>query len=290
MKVAGFTIARNAVKFDYPIVESITSILPIVDHFFVAVGKSEDNTRALIQQIDPNKITIIDTVWDETLREGGRVLADETNKAFDAIPKEFDWCFYLQADEVIHEKYHPAILNGMKQNLADQKVEGLLFHYTHFFGSYDYFGDSRKWYRKEIRIIRNDKAIRSYKDAQSFRKKGEKLKVAQLNARVFHYGWVKHPKVQQEKQKHFNKLWHDDDWVEQNAGMQDEFDYHRIDSLAKFEGTHPRVMKERIARANWKFNPDLKRKNFKFRYRILQWIEKLTGWRIGEFKNYKRIK
>ena len=90
MKVCGFTIVRNGIKYDYPVVESIKSILPLCDKMVVAVGKSEDATLDLIRSIDSEKIIIIETVWDDTLREGGRVLAVETNKAMDAIPDDFD--------------------------------------------------------------------------------------------------------------------------------------------------------------------------------------------------------
>ena len=44
MKVTGFSFVRNAIKFDYPVFEAITSILPLCDEFVVAVGKSEDDT------------------------------------------------------------------------------------------------------------------------------------------------------------------------------------------------------------------------------------------------------
>src|SRR3954462_14807996 len=99
MKVAGFTIIRNAVKFDYPVLEAITSVLPLCDVFYVGVGNSEDETRKLIENIGSPKIRISDTVWNDSLRVGGAVLADETNKVFDVIPLEFDWCFYIQSDE-----------------------------------------------------------------------------------------------------------------------------------------------------------------------------------------------
>ncbi len=55
MKVTGFTFIRNAIKYDYPIVEAIKSVLPLCDNFVVAVGKSEDNTLDLIKSIDPVK-------------------------------------------------------------------------------------------------------------------------------------------------------------------------------------------------------------------------------------------
>jgi hypothetical protein len=210
MKVTGFTFIRNAIKFDYPVVEAITSILPICDEFIVALGNSDDDTRSLIESIDTTKIKIIDTIWDDTLREGGRVLAVETDKAFDAISADTDWCFYIQGDECVHEKYLPIIKQAMQENLNNKNVEGLLFNYSHFYGSYDYVGTSKRWYRKEIRVVRNLKNIRSYKDAQGFRIEGRKLNVKQIDAFVYHYGWVKHPSKQQEKQKNFNKLWHDD--------------------------------------------------------------------------------
>ena len=124
MKISGFTIVRNAIKYDYPIVEAIMSILPLCDEMIVAVGKSEDDTLQLIRSIDSPKIKIIETIWDERLREGGKVLADETNKAFAAVSGESDWAFYIQGDEVIHEKYLPSIKASMEKFKNDASVDG----------------------------------------------------------------------------------------------------------------------------------------------------------------------
>ncbi len=288
MKVSGFTFIRNAIKYDYPIVEAIKSILPICDDFIVVVGNSEDNTRKIIESISP-KITIVDSIWNETLRKGGHILAVETNKAFDAVPPDSDWAFYIQGDEVIHEKYLDSILSSMRIWKDDKNVTGLLFNYTHFYGSYDYIGDSRKWYRKEIRIIKNDKAIRSYKDAQGFRKNGEKLLVKQIDAFVYHYGWVKPPQFQQSKQQYFKTLWHDDKWLKDNIPATEEFDYSGIDSLAIFQGTHPFEMQNRIQKQNWKISFDPTQKKLSLKQRILFLVERFTGYRIGEYKNYKII-
>lgn len=289
MKVCGFTIIRNAIKFDYPVIESITSILPICDEFVVAVGKSDDETLQLIQSIDSPKIKIIETIWDDSLREGGKVLADETNKAFDAILKDVDWCFYIQSDEVVNEHDHQTILEAMKQYQHSPEVDGLLFNYIHFYGSYDFVGVSRKWYRKEIRVIKNNKAIRSYKDAQGFRKNNEKLRIKPINASIYHYGWVKHPKFQQAKQQSFNKMWHDDNWMKENIAEVDEFDYSRVDLLTKFNGNHPEVMKSRIEKMNWKFSFDPTQIKLPLKLKMTHFIEKTTGKRIGEYKNYRII-
>jgi hypothetical protein len=289
MKLTGFTIVRNAVKYDYPIVESIRSILPIVDEYVVAVGNSEDETMALIRSINSPKIKIIETVWDDSLREGGRVLAEETNKAFDVIGDDTDWCFYLQGDEVVHEKYHDEILRACNEYKDQKNVDGLLFKYEHFYGSYDYVGDSRTWYRNEIRIVRNDKSIRSYRDAQGFRKNREKLNVKPINAFIYHYGWVKDPRFQQAKQENFHKMWHDDNWVKENVAEANAYDYSMIDSLKKFQGTHPSVMKDRLQRMSWEFHWDGTNKKFKLKDWLLYKIEKLTGVRLFEYKNYKVI-
>ena len=289
MFVSGFSFIRNAIKFDYPIVESILSILPVCDEFIVAVGKSEDETEQLIRSIDSPKIRIINTIWDDSLREGGRVLAEETNKAKKSISKSADWAFYIQGDEVIHEKYLPVIRNSMLKYKDDKIIDGLLFNYAHFYGSYDFIGDSRDWYRKEIRIIRNYESIYSYKDAQGFRKNDKKLNVKPVSAWVYHYGWVKPPAIQQAKQENFNKLWHSDQWMEKKIEKVDEFDYSGIDSLSKFTGTHPEVMQNRIKKLNCTFSFDPTKKRLSPKKRLLKVIEKITGWRVGEYKNYRVV-
>lgn len=288
MKVAGFTFIRNAVRYDYPVVESITSLLPLVDELVVCVGDSDDNTLELIENIGSSKIKIIHSVWDDSLREGGKILAVETNKALAAVAHDADWCFYLQGDEVLHEEDTEAIRNALSRYKDDLKVEGLLFNYRHFYGSYNYIGNSRKWYRHEIRIVRNNIGVYSYKDAQGFRIDNRKLNVKSIDAFIYHYGWVKNPHHQTEKQKNFHKLWHNDETVK-NMVQADEFDYNSIDSLANFKGSHPHVMKNRIAKVDWDFQFDVSKVRLKFKYQILNWIEKMTGYRFFEYKNYRKI-
>lgn len=289
MKVSGFTIVRNAIKYDYPVVEAISSILPFCDEVVVAVGNSDDGTRELIASIDPQRIRIADTVWNETLRDGGAVLADETNKALDAVSRDADWAFYIQADEVVHENYQDQIREEMERWKEHPEVEGLLFNYLHFWGSYDWVGDSRKWYRHEVRIIRPNRGITSYKDAQGFRKGVRKIQVKPLDAWVYHYGWVKPPSAQQAKQQEFHKFWHDEEWILENVTPEQAFDYSIINSLKRFTGTHPEVIQHRISKQNWKFEPQADVNPLSLRHQFLDRIEALTGLRIGEYKNYKLI-
>jgi glycosyltransferase involved in cell wall biosynthesis len=292
MKISGFTFVRNAIKFDYPIVEAITSILPVCDEMIVAVGNSDDDTLGLIKSIDSDKIKIIETVWDDTLREGGKVLAVETNKALAAVSSDSDWCFYMQGDEVVHEQYLPAIRQAMQDNLNDPKVEGLLCKYLHFYGSYQYVADAQRWYRQEIRIIRNHQNITSYRDAQGFRKMDDKkLNVKWIEAYVYHYGWVKSPEIQKEKMKSSINFWATDEQAASVKKHYDEsFDYAGIDSLTTFTGTHPAVMQARLERVNWQFDFDIREKKLSLKNRFRTWVEQLTGWRIGEYKNFKLLR
>lgn len=290
MRVTGFTFIRNAIKYDYPIVEAISSILPLCDDFVVAVGYSSDETLALIQGINSSKIRIIETVWDDHLREGGKVLALETDKAFAAIGPETDWCFYIQGDEVLHEKYHNAVRKAMEDNLNHAEVDGLLFRYMHFYGSYDYVATSSRWYRNEIRIIRNNKEIYSYRDAQGFRKQGDKkLCVKAVDATIYHYGWVRPPEKMQHKQRDFQRLWHSDQWIDQNIENADVFDYSGIDRLERFTETHPGVMQERIKRLNWTFSRDISKNRKTWKDRIKDVLKRYAGLDFS-YKNYTLLK
>ncbi len=290
MKIAGFTIIKNAVVNDFPIVEAIKSILPVVDEMIVLIGDSTDETIALIESIGDAKIKIQHSVWDKSLRKGGVVLAVETDKAFNYIDDSFDWAFYIQGDEVVHEKYHPAIIDACHKYKDDMAVQGLLFKYKHFFGTYDYVGDSRKWYAHEVRVIRNNKKISAYRDAQGFRIGKTKLPVAAINASVYHYGWVKSPEQMRKKQKESSVFWHDDTQMEKIISSPDYYDFSGFDSLEKFMGTHPIVMQERVIKKNWIIDLDISKKKFSFKNKILYYFEKWTGIRLFDFKNYKIIR
>lgn len=292
MKIAGFTFIRNAILNDYPVIEAISSVLPLCDEFVVAVGKSDDKTLQLIKGIPSTKIKIVETEWNMQLKEGGQTFAEETNKALDAVSDDVDWVVYIQGDECIHEKYLPVIKREMELTLQDNKVEGLLLKYKHFYGSYDYTAESRRWYRREIRVMKNLPGIRSYRDAQGFRINDRKLNVKLIDAYVYHYGWVKPPVGISRKMNNFNKFYHDDAWVEQNSPVSETFDYGNADRVVLFKETAPAVMQRRIDQVNWTFNfdPTAQEINRSLKRKVLQWIENKTGMRLFEYRNYKIVK
>lgn len=287
MKVSGFTFVRNALLFDYPFLESLSSLLPLCDEVVVAVGRSDDQTLEKLRSLNSPKITIVETVWNEHLRTGGAILAQQTNIALDHV--KGDWAIYLQADEVLHEKDYPVIRRAMETCLQDRRVEGLLFSYKHFYGSYDYVGVSREWYRNEIRIVRTGVGVRSWGDAQGFRIGERKMRVRPVEGSIYHYGWVKPPEKQQAKLKSFNRWWHSDAWVQQHVGATEEYAYETGKQLVPFAGTHPAVMQELVRSQSWIFPYDPSRTEVSFKHRVLVWIEAVTGKRLGEYRNYEII-
>lgn len=287
MKISGFTIIRNAIINDYPALEAIKSILPVVDEMIVSVGKSDDDTEELIRSIGSPKIKIVQSEWDLSQLPGGRVMAIETDKAMRHISADADWAFYIQCDEVVHEKYHQSIISACNEQLNDKRIMGLVFNYVHFYGTYDYYGDSRRWYNKEIRIIRNDPRIYSFRDAQGFRMDGKRLPCKLINASIYHYGWVKSPALMDHKLRNLSTNWMGKAMKERLENTKGVFNYDEFDSLERFKGTHPQVMLKRISEKNWELDIDVTKKRFTLKKWFLYAVEKLTGKRLFTFRNYE---
>ncbi len=293
MRVSGFSFCRNAVRLYYPIVESIRSALPLVDEFVIAVGESDDGTRAVIEAIDDPKIRIIDTRWDENQFVRGETNSVQTNIALDACTG--DWCVYLQADEVLHEDDFPLLRTAMRESLDRPAIEGLLFDYLHFWATYEHVQKARNWYRHEVRVVRNGIGVRSWESAQGFRIDGRKLRVASSGARVFHYGWVRPPHAMKRKTIALATLHHGRERAEKRHPDADApFDYGMLTHLARFSDTHPAVMDARIRSRDWTLPApgpagDSHEHNRRST-RLLGWVERtLLRRRLGEYRNYELL-
>lgn len=254
MIVSGFTIIRNGVIYGYPFKEAILSVLPLCDEFIVNVGDSQDETLQIIKSINSEKIKIIESKWDMSLKDG-LVLSVETNEALSHC--KGDWCFYIQSDEVLHEKYYEEVMSSMHKFKDNIKVDGLRFWYKHFYGSYDYYQDNyRKWYIREVRIIKRKDDIVSWGDALDFKyRNGEKIKSKDIKAEIYHYGWVRPPETLIKKRRDFELLYNSEEEVKEKINRITNYD--ELGHLKKFNGTHPNVMSELIKQCNWNFDPKL---------------------------------
>lgn len=282
--LSAFTIVRNARQLGYPIIESITSILPIVDEYVVLVGSSDDDTRELVASIDDARIRIVDTTWNMSADRGSRMLADKTNEALDLC--HGTWCFYLQADEVVHQEDLAAIIDACTRYRDDERVDGLVFDYVHLYGSYSVVAKARWAYRREVRIVRRDSGARSVGDAQSFLIAGtRKPRVRPAGAQIYHYGWV-HPAPRMRVKRAMRaQLYRRPELLE---GIADREVPQRY-GLRRFEGDHPAVMASLVAGQDWSFEPRINLRHWTGRdvkSLLSDLLELVLRRRVGERKKY----
>jgi hypothetical protein len=286
VKVSGFTIIRNAIKLDFPVEASIRSILPICDEVVVNVGRSEDETLGLIRSIRDPKIRILETEWD--MSGGNSVLGRETHQAMRACLHP--WGVYIQADEVLHERGAERLAAAIQRCDGNPMVEGLLVRYVHFYGGFDTIATHRRWYRREVRAVRlaPELDIRPYQGAQGFRVGPEHRKIrAQLTeAEMFHYGWARPTRALREKRDLGRTMY---PWRDADASRP-LLDW--IPGVRRFTGTHPSVAHGWIETR--RHDPERVIEPHRFRWGFLRYyisgaIERLTGVRVFEFRNYKIV-
>ena len=286
VKVSGFTIVRNAIKLDFPVEASIRSILPICDEVVVNVGKSEDQTLDLVRSIGDPKIRIIETDWDMSRRN--TVLGLETHRAMRACIHP--WGVYIQADEVLHERGAQELAAAIQQGNDDPRIQGLLVRYLHFYAGFDTVATHRRWYRREVRAVRlaPELDIRPYQGAQGFRVGADhrKIRARLTGAEMFHYGWARPAQALREKRDLGRTMypWRDADVKLPLLAW--------MPGLRQFEGTHPQVASRWIEAR--RVDPERVIGPRKFRWRFVRYylstvIERLTGARVFEFRNYEIV-
>jgi len=240
MKISGFTIARNAIKYNYPLVESILSILPICDEFIVNVGDSDDDTLRLVCSIGDDKIRIVQNQWDMSM--GSAVLSHQTNLALQECAG--DWAFYLQSDEVVHEKDLDKIHRSCEKYLDDEQVDALRFKWLHFYGSYNRYRIDKGWYQKQDRIVRNNGQIQSIGDAWGFgRVDGKEMCRKNTNSFIYHYGWVMPQDIMKQRRLNAEQI----GFIKLNKSeRENNFSYQDLRLFPAYFGSHPSVMKKKI--------------------------------------------
>ena len=285
MKVSAFTFVKNGQILGYPFLQSIASILPIVDEFVINVGISEDDTLLIIKSISSPKIRIIQSDWNDRMRDRGYVYGQQ--KMIAQFNCTGDWAFYIECDEVYHERDLKTINQAMLNYLDDKEVEALVFDFYHFYGNASSFLDSPGWYRSEARIIKN--SVRSYSPDSLFwlildkNRKGRYPKAKHVGVNCYHYGWVRSEDEMNLKSEKVQRYW---------GSNHQKIDYTQMDQtiIKYFEGTHPKIIQEWLPQdkglfqADPAYKPSLKQK----KHRIMRVFEKLLGLSLSK-KHYKLV-
>ena len=285
MKVSAFTFIKNGELLGYPFVQSICSVLPIVDEFIINVGKSEDKTLKIIQSISDKKIRIIQSIWNDKMNDRGYVYGHQ--KMIAQFNCSGDWAFYVEGDEIYHEDDLNQIKHSMELHLNNQDVEALVVDFNHFYGNANSVLDSPGWYRSEARIIKN--SIRSYAPDGLFwlvldsNRKGRYPKAKKIGVTCYHYGWVRSEQEMNLKSNYVQKYW---------GGKPREIDYSKIDQaiIKEFHGTHPKIIRDWLPKEKGLFLPDLSYKlnRREKKHRLILKIEKLFGIDLSK-KHFRMV-
>ena len=286
MKVSGFTFIKNGQILGYPFLQSIQSILPIVDEFVINVGESEDDTLALIQSIESDKIRIIQSKWNDSMQDRGYVYGQQ--KMIAQFNCTGDWAFYVEGDEVYHEDDLDKIKASMQTHVDNPNIEALIFDFYHFYGNANSYLDSPGWYRSEARIIKN--SVRSYAPDGLFwlvlesNKKGRYPWAKHTGVNCYHYGWVRSEDEMNLKSEKVKKYW---------GSKHVKIDYSQMDLsiIKKFSGTHPTVVQDWLPEVEGVFQVDPKYTLTKKQKKHLLMIklEKLFGLELSK-KHFKLVK
>jgi hypothetical protein len=285
MKVSAFTFIKNGQILGYPFLQSIQSILPIVDEFIINVGDSEDETLKMIHSIKDAKIRIIESKWNDGMRNRGYIYGQQ--KMIAQFNCTGDWAFYIEGDEVYHEMDLEKIKKSMKTYLNDSKVEALVFNFKHFYGNANSVLNSPGWYRSEARIIKN--SIRSYAPDGLFwlvldsNKKGRYPRAKTIDATCYHYGWVRSEEQMNLKSSKVQKYW---------GGGEAKIDYSQIDQLIieEFIGSHPKIVKDWLPQDTglYQADPAYKLTQKQKKHRIMIWLEKFFNLELSK-KHFKLV-
>ncbi len=293
MRVSGFTFLRNAYMLGYPFVQSIKSVLPVVDEFIISLGPCDDDTERMINDIGSSKIKILHTQWNENMRTDVKMkgFVYGQQKSIALFNCTGDWAFYLEADEIIHENDLQKIKDTMERHLNDKKVEAIVFDYIHFYGDKNTFLWSPGWYRRAPRILRNN--IPGWAPDGLFfivikdKKRGRYPRAVHSCATIYHYGWVRSEEQMNLKVQKVSKYW-DNKGVDLKEVIYSEID-HSI--LNEFRGSHPEVMHEWLLAGNgvFKANPGHRLSKREIKHRIALKLEKLFGIDLSK-KHFKLVR
>jgi glycosyltransferase involved in cell wall biosynthesis len=285
MRIVGCTLVADALTLEFPILEAIGSVLPLCDELIVNVGPSSDGTLELIQRLSDPRIRIIQGEWNRAL--GSAMLAVETQRALDLA--QGDWAIYIQADEILHEDGLGPFGDALHRAQADPRIEGLLVDFVHFYGTTDWVGASRRWYRREVRAVRLAAGLKSRGDAQGFRgPDGHRVRARSSGGRYFHYGWARPLEALRRKQSVDDQLYHGG--AGRRAVIREQLPADV--GLRRFKGNHPGIMDRWIAEHRPRMTAGFTPRPWDARGLSLLAtlaVERLTGWRPFEYRNYVEV-
>lgn len=253
MLLSAYSYIKNAEKFDYPMRESLLSVMEVCDEVVVGYAvDSDDRTLPILQDFaerHPKLRLFPSEVW-KTPRTGGETIRLAAEEAMAACRGEWRW--HVQADEV-YTREDAREVRRLVEMYLHQSVHGFRFQVLHFYGDYDTLiapaAQEIGWYQHTIRLARAGQG-RHFGDAWTMTLASD-LPTAVVNTpiRIFHYGHVREHEAMRRKSSYMEQLYHQ---LPENFEVckPGEYSYDRVPSqyLLPNDKIHPQGMLQRIAR------------------------------------------
>lgn len=243
-KIYGFTLLRNGIKYDYSFRECLLALSQLVEKIYIAVGESDDGTREALEEFD--FLEIIDTKWDpEMMGDGGQILSHQTNIALKKLKEDHGheadaWGFYLQCDELIHERDLDQIRKDI-ESAQKMNHDSVRFRYLHFWKDHYHVAISKRWYPQEVRCVKLNKDIWSFGDAQGFSAIENPY---ESDIHIYHYGHVRDAEKLAEKQELLTRMIRPAESFQKYFSREKKA-FSKTKYIPLLE-THPVLMKDRI--------------------------------------------
>lgn len=240
MKIYGFTYVRNGETLGYPYLEAIRCLSELCDAVYVAVGDSTDCTRELVAAVPA--VHVIDTIWDDALRQGGKIFSIQANTALRELRKNHSegWALHLQADQIVLRDDFAQIRADFERAEASG-CDALAMRFLHFWHTPRAIAYSKRWFPQTVVAARVGSKVESVGDSQSL---GGYSKLFESDVNVFHYGHALGDKFYEQKQRTLHRWWHPDSAID--TVMKKSAGKDREEPSLPYLGPHPVWMQSRL--------------------------------------------
>lgn len=184
-------VIKNGVKQGYPFWESLKSCLSFADEIVISEGYSDDGTAEYIRKfIDMYsgkvKFRLYNDDWNSFQTPYGEVIAAVSYKNMRRC--EYEWVYYLQADEVLHDD-NSAFVRSIAE--GNDGYNAVMFEFYHFINGWEPIPMGGAAYHHAIRMVRNKNDICFMGDAWTFDGGVKPICChTKVPKPIYHLGWV----------------------------------------------------------------------------------------------------
>lgn len=188
-------IIKNGITQGYPFWESLKSCLPFANEIVISEGNSSDETATYINKFasiygsasgNGPTIRLFRDEWTKGQSGNGEIISIISEKNMRRCT--YNWIYYLQADEIVHEGNVDFIKSIASKN--SRRYNAVEFYFWHFLGSWNPV-KSGAAYHEAIRMVKNNPKIKLMGDGWTFEGDVSPVcKSVNVPHPLFHLGWV----------------------------------------------------------------------------------------------------